>query len=170
MKRIDGDKFYNLIQSMCEQSEDFGIDILLPLSNIKINNNLSSERLEEADVKSWFKNLSLLALTLHKLCYKSQGLPLGTSDFYTVNGGSIPHTLIPNVNKIKLSKKDISAFTEIHHSIKQITNEVRKWLFHFEKDKQYSINSARLSDFSLYAMEIPQKIQAVSRGSFYHFK
>lgn len=169
MRQIDGDKFYTIVEKMCEQSENFGVDVLYPLSNIKNSNSLSSDRLKEEDVKAWFKNLGILALTLHNLCYKSKRMPLGNSGFYTANNGVIPQSLIPEVNKINLSKRDMSAITDIHHSIKEVTNEVRKWLTHFEKDKEYSIPTGRLSDFSIYAMEIPQKIQAVCRGEFYLF-
>jgi hypothetical protein len=169
MRSIDGDKFYSLIKKHCEQSENFGIDILHPLSNLKSDLLCSSQKLKEDDVKDWFKNLAILALTINKLCYKSQSMPLGNSGFTTVNGGSIAQNLIPEVTKIKLSKKDMAAFTEIHYSIKEHTNDIRKLLTHFEKNKEFSIPTSKLTDFSIYAMEIPQKIYAVCRGEFYHF-
>ena len=168
MRRIDGDNFYSLIEPMCEQSENFGMDILLPLSESE--KPFGSTRLKEEDVKLWFKNISTIALTLHKLCYKSKKHPLGSSGFTTANGGSIPEKNIPEVNKIILSKKDISAFSEIHHTIKQNNNRIINALTYFENQKEYAIPNALLDLFTLAAMEVPQKIKAVTRGEFYHFR
>ena len=165
MRDIDGKKFYKSIEELCNQSEDFGVDVLLPLTE----SQNSSQLLNENDLKLWFKNVGILGLTLHKLCYKSRHYPLGNS-FQTINGGSLSDKLAPEVNKIVLSKRDVSAFVDIHHQIKVATTDMRKRLTHFEKQKKYAIPTPIISDFAIHAMEIPQKIDAVCRGLFYHFK
>ena len=169
MRQVEGTKFYALVEDICEQSVNFGMDVLNPLSDSKFE-SLGTLNLKEEDVKSWFKNMGILALTLHKLCWKSNKYPLGTCDFFTVNGGSIPDKLVPNPNKASLSKRDIRAFGDIHHQIRMYTEELRKKLVHFEKKKEYSIAHQHLTRFAIEAMEIPHRIEAVCRGQFYHFE
>jgi hypothetical protein len=156
MRKIDANKFYQVIEKYCNDSEDYGVSEQLKVTNKEIvEGGLKPINLSE--LKVWFKNIGIIGHFIEGTLFKSANYCLNSNDIKTFGNGNIQSNSIPKALKIKLSKKDKEELYQIHEEIKTRTKEVRNFI------NTYFDNTANCSFYdtmslSCYAMETPQRL------------